>query len=98
MVVENPTILRPSNNQNSTNLEFLSPICFIVHIMNELVIEKLLEQRDAYLNILKQIDFQISIDSDVDLDKSEKLKTTTIEQIKKIEQEIAYINSKLNSQ
>ena len=29
--------------------------------MSELVIEKLLEQRDAYLNILKQIDFQIAI-------------------------------------
>ena len=66
--------------------------------MNELVIEKLLEQRDAYLNILKQIDFQIAIDLDADLEKSEKLKTTTIEQIKKIEQEIAYLNSKSNSQ
>ncbi|WP_299293981.1 hypothetical protein [Nitrosopumilus sp.] len=66
--------------------------------MSELVIEKLLEQRDAYLNILKQIDLQIVMDLDTDLEKSEKLKTTTIEQIKKIEQEIAYLNSKSNSQ
>lgn len=66
--------------------------------MNELVIEKLLEQRDACLNILKQIDFQIVIDLDTDLDKSEKLKTTTIKQIKKIEQEIAFLNSKPNPQ
>ena len=66
--------------------------------MNELVIEKLLEQRDACLNILKQIDFQIAIDLDTDLDKSEKLKTTTIKQIKKIEQEIAFLNSKPNPQ
>lgn len=66
--------------------------------MSEIIIEKLLEQRDAYLNILKQIDFQIAIDLDADLEKSEKLKTTTIEQIKKIEQEIAYLNSKSNSQ
>ena len=66
--------------------------------MSEIIIEKLLEQRDAYLNILKQIDFQIVMDLDADLEKSEKLKTTTIEQIKKIEQEIAYLNSKSNSQ
>ena len=66
--------------------------------MSEIIIEKLLEQRDAYLNILKQIDFQIAIDLDADLEKSEKLKTTTIEQIKKIEQEIAFLNSKSNSQ
>ena len=45
----------------------------IVYIVSELVIEKLLEQRDAYLNILKQIDFQIALDLDADLDKSEKL-------------------------
>lgn len=64
-----------------------------MYMMSELVIEKLLEQRDAYLNILKQIDFQIVMDLDADLEKSEKLKTTTIEQIKKIEQEIAYLNS-----
>ena len=66
--------------------------------MSEFVIEKLLEQIDAYLNILKQIDFQIAIDLDEDLEKSEKLKTMTIEQIKKIEQEIAHLTSKLNSQ
>lgn len=50
------------------------------------------------MNILKQIDFQIAIDLDADLEKSEKLKTTTIEQIKKIEQEIAHLNSKSNPQ
>ena len=54
-----------------------------MYIVSELVIEKLLEQRDAYLNILKQLDFQIAIDLDVDLEKSEKLKTTQLSKLKK---------------
>ena len=62
--------------------------------MSELIIEKLLEQRDAYLNMLKHLDFELAIDEGSDIEKIEKLKTTTVEQIKKIEQEIAFLYSK----
>ena len=60
--------------------------------MSELIIEKLLEQRDFYLNTLKHLDFQLIIDnSKKELEEIEKLKTTTIDQLKKIEQELALI-------
>ena len=60
--------------------------------MSELIIEKLLEQRDFYLNTLKHLDFQLIIDnSKKELEETEKLKTTTIDQLKKIEQELALI-------
>jgi len=62
--------------------------------LSELIIEKLLEQRDAYLNMLKHLDFELAIDEGSDIEKIEKLKTTTVEQIKKIEQEIAFLYSK----
>jgi len=62
--------------------------------MSELIIEKLLEQRDAYLNMLKQLDFELAIEEGSDIEKIEKLKTTTVEQIKKVEQELAFLYSK----
>ena len=62
--------------------------------MSELIIEKLLEQRDAYLNMLKQLDFELAIGEGADIEKIEKLKTTTVEQIKKVEQELAFLYSK----
>ena len=66
--------------------------------MSEIIIERLLEQRDMYLNILKQIDFQISFDGDdLDIKKTEILKNNTIEQIKNVEKEIAYLSSKKES-
>ena len=62
--------------------------------MSESIIEKLLEQRDAYLNTLKHLDFELAIDDGSDIEKIEKLKIITIDQIKKVEQEIAFLYSK----
>ncbi len=66
--------------------------------MSEIIIEKLLEQRDFYLNTLKQLEFQSVIDpTDYEIKEIEKLQTTTVEQLKKVEQEIAYLTSKESS-
>jgi len=63
----------------------------------DIIIEKLLEQRNFYLNTLKHLDFGLVIDpSENEIKNIEKLQTTTIEQIKKIEQEIAFLTSKNN--
>ena len=59
--------------------------------MSEIIIEKLLEQRDFYLNMLKHLDFQSIMDpSKKELDNVKKLKTSTVDQIIKVEQEIAF--------
>ena len=66
--------------------------------MSEIIIEKLLEQRDFYLNTLKQLEFQLVMDPTENEQKEiEKLQTTTVDQLKKVEQEIAYLNSKESS-
>ena len=62
--------------------------------MSESIIEKLLEQRDSYLNMLKHLDFELAIDDGSDIEKIEKLKIVTIDQIKKVEREIAFLYSK----
>ena len=62
--------------------------------MSESIIEKLLEQRDTYLNMLKHLDFELAIDDGSDIEKIEKLKIVTIDQIKKVEREIAFLYSK----
>ena len=59
-----------------------------------MIIEKLLEQRDFYLNTLKHFDFKLIDDPSKKKEDIEKLKTTTIDQIKKVEQEISFISSK----
>ena len=64
-------------------------------MLSEIIIEKLLEERDFYLNTLKHLDFQLIDDpSKKEVEDIEKLKTTTIDQIKKVEQEISFISSK----
>ena len=61
----------------------------------DMIIEKLLEQRDFYLNTLKQLDFGLVMDPTEDEIKNiKKLQTTTIDQLKKIEQEVAFLTSK----
>ena len=61
----------------------------------DIIIEKLLEQRDFYLNTLKHLDFGLVMDPSEDEIKTiEKLQTNTIDQIKKVEQEIAFLTSK----
>lgn len=63
----------------------------------DIIIEKLLEQRDYYLNILKHLDFGLVMDpSEDEIKNIEKLQTITIDQIKKIEQEVAFLTSKNN--
>ena len=63
----------------------------------DIVIEKLLEQRDFYLNTLKHLDFGLVMDPSADEIKNiKKLQTTTIDQIKKIEREVAFLTSKNN--
>ncbi len=63
--------------------------------MSEILFEKLLEQRDFYLNILKQLNFQLMVDpSKKELEDIEIMQTKTIDQIKKVEQELAFLSSK----
>lgn len=62
---------------------------------SEIIIEKLLEQRNFHLNTLKNLDFELVMEpSENDIKNIEKLQTITIDQIKKIEQEIAFLTSK----
>ncbi|MHA7647271.1 hypothetical protein [Nitrosopumilus sp. S4] len=62
--------------------------------MPDIIIEQLLEQRDAYLSMLKHLDFQLILEpADNDVQNIEKLQESTVEQIKKIEQELAYISN-----
>jgi len=63
--------------------------------LSEIFFEKLLEQRDFYLNILKQLNFQLIMDpSKKELEDIEIMQTKTIDQIKKVEQELAFLSSK----
>ncbi len=62
--------------------------------MSEIILEKLLEQRDFYLYTLKNLEFECLMDpSKKELEEIEKLQTTTVEELKKIEQEIAFVLS-----
>ena len=63
--------------------------------MSEIIIEKLMEQRDSYLNTLKHLGFQLIEElSDEEIEKNKKLQQVTIDQLKKIEQELAHLLSK----
>ena len=63
-------------------------------LLSEILFEKLLEQRDFYLNILKQLNFQLLTDpSKKELKDIGIMQTKTIEQIKKVEQELAFLSS-----
>ncbi len=62
--------------------------------MSEILFEKLLEQRDFYLNILKQLNFQLMEDpSKNELEDIEIIQTKTIDQIKKVERELVLLSS-----
>ncbi len=64
-------------------------------MLSEIFFEKLLEQRDFYLNILKHLSFQLVMDpSKNELKDIEIMQTKTIDQLKKVEQELASILSK----
>jgi len=71
---------------------------FIDLLLSEIIIEKLLEQRDFYLNTLKHLEFQLVIDpSQKEIKDTEKLQAITIEQLKKVEQELAFLLSQKSS-
>ena len=64
-------------------------------MLSEILFEKLLEQRDFYLNILKHLIFKLLMDpSKNELKDIEIMQTKTIDQLKKVEQELASILSK----
>ena len=63
-------------------------------LLSEILFEKLLEKRDFYLNILKQLNFQLLVDhSKKELEDVEIMQTKTIDQIKKVERELAFLSS-----
>ena len=63
-------------------------------LLSEIFFEKLLERRDIYLNILKQLHFQLLTDpSKNELGENEIMQTKIINQLKKVEQELAFISS-----
>lgn len=63
--------------------------------MSEVIIEKLLEQRDFYLNTLKHLEFQLVMDpTEKEIEENKKLKDITMEQLKNVQQEIAHISKK----
>ena len=50
-------------------------------------------QRDFYLNTLKHLDFELIMEpTEKEIENIEKLQLVTIDQIKKIEQEIAFLS------
>ncbi len=62
--------------------------------MSELFFEKLLEQRDFYLNTLIHLNFQTMTDpTKKELEDIEIMKTKTLEQLKKVEQELGFLLS-----
>jgi len=63
--------------------------------MSEFVIEKLFETRDSYLNILKQVSFQLMMNpTDVEIKQFKEIKKNTLDNLEKIQQEISQILSK----
>ncbi len=63
-------------------------------MLSEIHFEKLLEQRDFYLNMLKHLNFQLITDpSEKELEDIEIMQTKTIDQIKKVEQELGFLLS-----
>ena len=63
--------------------------------MSEFNIEKLYETRDSYLNILKQVSFQLMMDPTGDeIKQFKEIEKSTLDNLNKIQQEISQILSK----
>jgi len=63
--------------------------------MSEFNIEKLFETRDSYLNILKQVSFQLMTDpTDDEIKQFKEIEKNTLDNLNKIQQEISQILSK----
>ena len=66
-------------------------------MLKDIVVEKLFEQRDFYLNTIKHLEFQLIMDpTDDEIKQNKQLKIATINEIKKVEDEIRLILSKNN--
>jgi len=64
-------------------------------LLSEFVIEKLFETRDSYLNILKQISFQLMMDpTDPEINQFKEIEKNTLDNLEKIQEEISQILSK----
>ena len=64
-------------------------------LLSEFVIEKLFETRDSYLNILKQVSFQLMMEpTDAEIKQFKEIKKNTLDNLEKIQQEISQILSK----
>jgi len=62
---------------------------------DDIIVEKLFEQRDMNLNTLKNLDFELIMDpTEKEIEKIKELQNSTIEELKKIEQEIAFLTAK----
>jgi len=63
--------------------------------MSEFNIEKLFETRDSYLNILKQVSFQLMTDpTDDEIKQFKEIEKNTLDNLNKIQQEISQFLSK----
>ena len=63
--------------------------------MSEFIIEKLFETRDSYLNILKQVSFQLMMEpTDTEIKQFKEIEKNTLDNLEKIQQEISRILSK----
>jgi len=66
--------------------------------LDEILVEKLMAKRDFCLYTLKHLDFQVLTESTLEENNDcERLKISTISQLKKIEQEIAFLLSEKGS-
>ena len=64
-------------------------------LMSEFIIEKLFETRDSYLNILKQVSFQLMMEpTDAEIKQFKEIEKNTLDNLEKIQQEISQILSK----
>ena len=63
--------------------------------MSQFDLEKLFENRDSYLNILKHLSFELMMEpSDEEIKQIKDLEKNTINELDKIQQEISQIISK----
>ena len=60
-----------------------------------LLLKKLFETRDSYLNILKQASFQLMMEpTDAEIKQFKEIEKNTLDNLEKIQQEISQILSK----
>ena len=63
--------------------------------MSQFDLEKLLEKRDSYLNILKHLSFELMLEpTDEEIKQIKEMEKNTINELDKIQQEISQIISK----